>query len=94
MMSKNIEDAFKKCFEFIDNSTPEELLEYEKGLRLNPEDYKDSITLEEYSKRLNRLPVIKAKDSKQFIKEFNEHLPTKEMIESCRKAGKMFGKAK
>lgn len=90
MMSKNVEDAFEKCFEFIDNSTPEELLEYEKSLGLNPEDYKEGITLEEY----NRLPLIKAKDSKRFIKEFNEHLPTKEMIESCRKAGKMFGKAK
>lgn len=40
------------------------------------------------------LPVIKAEKTKEFIKEFNNSKPTKEMEEACRKAGKLFGHAK
>lgn len=37
--SDAIKEAFKKCEEFIENSTPEELQEYEKSLGINPDDY-------------------------------------------------------
>jgi len=40
------------------------------------------------------LPVIKAEKAKEFIKEFNNSKPTKEMIEACKKAGELFGRAK
>lgn len=40
------------------------------------------------------LPVIEADKAKEFIKEFNNSKPTKEMEEVCRKAGKLFGPAK
>lgn len=36
----NVEEAFKQCEEFIENSTPEELQSYEDSLGINPDDYK------------------------------------------------------
>lgn len=44
--------------------------------------------------RENRLPVIifKNKDEKkQFIENFNSSKPSQEFLESCKKAGKLFG---
>ena len=47
MMNMKIEEAFKKCHEFIESHTPEELAEYEESLGLNPDDYKDGITFDD-----------------------------------------------
>lgn len=38
----------------------------------------------------NVLPIIKEKCSKQFIRQFNNDKVTKEFLESCKKAGKLF----
>lgn len=46
------------------------------------------------AKPSDSLPVIKADKAKEFINEFNKSTPTKEMVETCRKAGKLFGRAK
>lgn len=41
-----------------------------------------------------RTPVIRVKDKKEFIRQFNDSTPTKEFFESCRKAGELFGSKK
>lgn len=38
----------------------------------------------------DRVTVIRVKDKKEFVKEFNSHIPTKEQWERIRKAGKIF----
>lgn len=39
MMSDKVKEAFRKCDEFIENSTPQELEEYEKSLNIDYEKY-------------------------------------------------------
>lgn len=41
-------------------------------------------------KQINRLPIIKEKDSREFIRCFNNNKVTKDFLESCKKAGKLF----
>ena len=38
-----------------------------------------------------RTTVIRVKDKKEFIREFNSHVPTKEKMEELRKVGEFFG---
>mgnify|MGYP004548981671 FL=1 len=44
------------------------------------------------AKPINRIAVVKKQDSQAFVREFNENKVTKDFLESCRKAGKLFGK--
>lgn len=44
------------------------------------------------TKPINRITVIKEKDSREFIREFNKNEISKEFLDTCRKAGKLFGK--
>lgn len=44
------------------------------------------------AKHINRIAVVKKQDSQAFVREFNENKVTKDFLESCRKAGKLFGK--
>lgn len=46
------------------------------------------------AKPVNIVPVIKEKDSKIFIKHFNDSKVSTEFLESCKKAGKLFGTRK
>ena len=46
------------------------------------------------AKPVNKISVIKEKDSQKFVKDFNENKVTKEFIDSCKKAGNLFGKKK
>lgn len=39
----------------------------------------------------NRIILVKAQDSPEFIRSFNENKISKELLASCRKAGKLFG---
>lgn len=39
---------------------------------------------------LNRLYVVPKEKTKEFIEKFNKSKPSKEFIESCKKAGKLF----
>lgn len=50
-MNEEIKRAFEECSRFIDESTPEELEEYERSLNLNISDYKDDILYSEFVKR-------------------------------------------
>lgn len=46
------------------------------------------------AKPINRIAVIKKQDSQEFVREFNKNKVTKEFLESCKKAGRLFGKGK
>ena len=46
------------------------------------------------AKPINRIPIIKQENSEQFVREFNKNKVSKEFMESCKKAGKLFGKGK
>ena len=46
------------------------------------------------AKPINRMTVVKKQESQDFIREFNENKVTKEFMDSCKKAGKLFGKRK
>lgn len=46
------------------------------------------------SKPINKVTVISEKESKNFVKEFNGNKVTKEFLNSCKKAGKLFGDKK
>lgn len=46
------------------------------------------------AKPINKIAVIKQQDSQEFVREFNKNKMTKEFLDSCKKAGKLFGKRK
>lgn len=46
------------------------------------------------TKPINRLTVISKKDFLEFVREFNENKVTKEFLDLCKKAGKLFAKRK
>lgn len=46
------------------------------------------------AKPINSVTVISKKDSPEFVREFNENKVTKEFLDSCKKAGKLFAKRK
>lgn len=43
------------------------------------------------AKPVRTIPVIKGKDTKAFIKHCNESKVSAEFLETCKKAGKLFG---
>lgn len=44
------------------------------------------------AKTINRITVIKGEESQKFVREFNENKVTSEFLDSCKKAGKLFGR--
>lgn len=42
------------------------------------------------AKPVNKISVIKEKDSQKFVREFNKNKITEEFLESCKKATSMF----
>lgn len=42
------------------------------------------------AKPVNKISVIKEKDSQKFVREFNKNKITEEFLESCKKATGMF----
>lgn len=46
------------------------------------------------AKPINRVAIIKEKDSHEFVNEFNKNKVSKEFLNSCMKAGKLFGRKK
>ena len=42
------------------------------------------------AKPVNKISVIKEKDSQKFVREFNKNKITEEFLESCKKATDMF----
>lgn len=46
------------------------------------------------AKPLDKITVIEQKDSPKFLREFNKNKVTDEFLDSCKKAGKLFGRRK
>ena len=46
------------------------------------------------AKPINRIAVVKKQESQKFVREFNENKVTNEFLDSCKKAGKLFGNRK
>lgn len=46
------------------------------------------------AKPINKMTIIKEADSKEFVREFNKNKASKEFLESCKKAGKLFDRRK
>lgn len=42
----------------------------------------------------NRIVLIKPENSREFIREFNKNKVSREFLESCKKAGRLFGRNK
>lgn len=57
-------------------------------------DKKEGKDMAVIAKPINRIAVIKKQESQEFVREFNENKVTKEFLDSCKKAGKLFGKRK
>lgn len=43
------------------------------------------------AKPSNKMVVIRVEDKKKFVENFNNSKPSKEFMESCKKAGRLFG---
>ena len=57
-------------------------------------DKKEGNNMAVLAKPINRIAVIKKQESQVFVREFNENKVTKDFLDSCKKAGKLFGKRK
>ena len=57
----------------------------------NPKHYRRS-NLEKFFG--SRVPLIKADNSKDFVKHFNENVVNAEFLETCKKAGMLFSRKK
>lgn len=44
------------------------------------------------AKPINRMPLVKKEESRNFIREFNDNKVSKDFLNSCKKAGELFGK--
>lgn len=44
------------------------------------------------TKPINRITIIKESESREFVRKFNQNKVTKEFLDSCKKAGKLFVK--
>lgn len=57
-------------------------------------DKKEGKNMAVLAKPINRMAVIKEQESPKFVREFNDNKVTKEFLDSCKKAGRLFGKSK
>lgn len=57
-------------------------------------DKKEDDSMAVLAKPINRITVIKNQESQEFVREFNGNKLTKDFLDSCKKAGKLFGKRK
>lgn len=57
-------------------------------------DKKGGISMAVLAKPINKIAVIKEQESQKFVREFNENRVSEKFLDSCKKAGKLFGKRK
>lgn len=55
---------------------------------------KEGIKMAVLAKPVNRIPLVKIEKSRNFVCEFNANKVSKEFLDSCKKAGELFGKKK
>lgn len=71
-----------------------EVLCMEKENRKYHEMKREEKKMAVLAKPVNRIPVIKKEESRNFVREFNRNKVSKEFLNSCEKAGKLFEKRK
>lgn len=57
-------------------------------------DKKEGEGMAVLAKPINRITVIKSPESQTFVREFNGNKLTDNFLDSCKKAGRLFGKRK
>lgn len=55
---------------------------------------KEAVRMAVLAKPINKMPIVRESDAKEFIRKFNDNKVSAEFLESCKKAGKLFGKNK
>lgn len=55
-------------------------------------DKSESEGIASLAKPINSMPIIKEQEAREFIYEFNENKVTEEFLDSCKKAGRLFGR--
>lgn len=58
------------------------------------EEKKEGIRMAVLAKPINRMPLVKKEESRNFVREFNDNKVSKDFLNSCKKAGKLFEKRK
>lgn len=56
------------------------------------EEKKEGIHMAVLAKPVDKVPLIKKEESRNFIREFNDNKVSNDFLESCKKAGRLFGK--
>lgn len=64
----------------------------ENGKKNCHEEKKEGIRMAVLAKPINRMPLVNKEESRNFVREFNNNKVSKDFLESCKKAGKLFGK--
>jgi hypothetical protein len=59
--------------------------------KCDDESIKEVYGMATLAKPTNRMFIVKEKDAKNFIEDLNKSIASKELLESCKKAGKLFG---
>ena len=57
-------------------------------------DKKEGKDMAVFAKPINKMTVIKNQKSQEFVREFNNNKVSDEFLDSCKKAGRLFGKRK
>lgn len=56
------------------------------------EDEKEGMNMAVLAKPIDRMPLIKKEESRNFVREFNNNKVSKDFLDSCKKAGELFEK--
>ena len=93
---KKAKQAIEDAKEMLKDPEMKELAEIE--IEENKENglmyKKEGKNMAVLAKPINRISVIKRQESQEFVREFNQNKVTNDFLESCKKAGKLFGKRK
>lgn len=63
-------------------------------IKTNSTNQKEGNNMAVLAKPINKVTVIKEQETQNFVREFNNNKVSKEFLDSCKKAGRLFGKRK
>lgn len=58
------------------------------------ENEKEGADMAVLAKPINRVSMIRKEESRNFVREFNDNRVSKDFLDSCKKAGKLFERKK
>ena len=58
------------------------------------ENEKEGTKMAVLAKPINRVPLVKKEESRNFVRAFNDNKVSKDFLDSCKKAGKLFERRK